>query len=282
MTELAGPFGSSGCFCGLSDELVIKVLHFCSYEEILRFAATRKRYHNIVANSVSLRLHIELEVNGLEIIKGTRKGNATYSVLLDELVRYRDAWLNLTLEGPTERTLMERDKSLLWELREGSYTVAFSSTPDTLLDPDTLWVSPFDHPGDPNPVAFRDHFHAFTSDLEQDLVALLKVDPDQSVHFFFPTPPRTNRLNTSDTHLQIRLCSATTGLAHPLAQNSKFIVQVDVQVPDPGAEPEAIGIEIMDNIFAARVSDLTSEEYEILAWDWKSGALLLRIGSKTG
>ncbi|CAE6508345.1 unnamed protein product [Rhizoctonia solani] len=263
MTEPVDPFGLFGCFSDLSDEIVIQVLHFCNYEEILRFAATSKRYYNIVASSVGLRLHIELEVNGLEIIKGTRNGNAAHSVLLDELVRYRDAWLNLRLEEPVERTLMERAQTLLWELREGSYTVALSSTPNTSLGPDTLWITLFDHLDTSNRITFHDHFHAFTSDLEQDLVACLKMVP------------------SANTRFEIKLCSATTGLAHPLAQNYTFIVQADFRIPDPEEDPDSVSIEIMDNIFVARVADL-SDEYEILAWDWKSGALLLRIGSSSG
>ncbi|KAG8699660.1 hypothetical protein FRC11_013567, partial [Ceratobasidium sp. 423] len=239
------------------------MLHFCSHKEILRFAATSKRYCKVIANSVSLQLHIELEENGLEIITGTRKGNATYSLLLDELVRYRDAWLNLMFEKPTQQTPMERNPTWRWELREGSYAMAFSSAPSTSLDPDSLWVMSLDHLNALNQVTFQGHFHDFVSSLEQDLVVLVRVDPDNHSSF------------------DVRFCSATTGLDHPLARSHTLSVRVDFPLPHPEEESEVFTLAIMDNIFVAGASNFKGK-CEILVWDWKSGALLLRIGSSSG
>ncbi|CAE6535258.1 unnamed protein product [Rhizoctonia solani] len=279
MAELAVPSDSSGYFSTLPNELIIRVLHFCSYTEILRFAATGKRYCKIVANSVSLQLHNELEANGLEIIKGSQKENATYSLLLDELVRYRDAWLNLTFEEPIERTSIKRNQTLQWELHEGSYVVAFSATPSASLGPDTLWVMSLDHLDVPSPVALQTYFHEFVTNLEQDLAVLARVDPDESVLFFHSFTPHTNNPNTSHSCFEIRFCSATTGLGHPLAHNHIWIIRVDFSIPDPEEESDVFTLDIMDNILVARISNLTSEKCEILVWDWKSGAFLLRIGS---
>ncbi|KAH7345506.1 hypothetical protein B0J17DRAFT_764149 [Rhizoctonia solani] len=251
----------SDSFRALSDELVIQVLHFCQYEEILRFSATCRRYNNIIANSIGLQFHIELEVSGLEIINGLRK-NATYSLLLDELIHYRDAWLNLQFEEPIEQR--SNREMLLWELREGNYAVAFSSVPGTLLAPDSLQMSHIDFPGASNTITFHRDFHEFTFDLGQELVVLLRTDP------------------TDNARLEIQLCSTITRLAHPLAQNPTFIVQLDFSIPSLDQEPQAFTLEIMDNILVARISNLMDPKYEILAWDWKSGKLLRRIASSSG
>ncbi|CAE6538356.1 unnamed protein product [Rhizoctonia solani] len=259
MKKLARYYGS---FDKIPDEIVIQILCFCRYKQILRFAATCKRYHNIIKNSASLQLHIELGVNGLEIIQESR--NTTHLVLLSELVRYRDAWLNLKLERPTEQTSMEQIRIALWERREGSYATAFSSTSSFLSAPDSLQMLIIGHLDTPNLVTFPIEFEEFTFHLKQDLAALVKPD-----------------LNNGSC-LEVRLCSATTGLDHPLAQSPAFIVQVGFSITDLVLDREIFSLEIMENILVVRVIDLVNWKYEILALDWKAGTLLSRIQSNSG
>ncbi|KAH7345505.1 hypothetical protein B0J17DRAFT_640125 [Rhizoctonia solani] len=244
----------------LSDELIIQVLHHCQYNEILQFATTNKRHYIIVSESVSLKLHIELEVNGLYIVQGSRSRDGTYSRLLDELVRYRNSWLNLDLEEPIERN--SNQVMSLWELREGNYVVAFSSTSSQAWGPDSIQITPIDPLETPQPVTFSTVFSEFTPDFEQELVALIKTDPNDT------------------TRLEVRLCSAITGHSHPLARNPTFTVQVDFQIPGPGRQ--TFTLEIVENILVVRIADIMRDRYEILAWDWKSGALLCRVGCDSG
>lgn len=99
--------GSAIAFGYVPDEIIVRILHFCESNSILRFAAvcasavyttidshgnyqTCKKHLEIVTNSISLQLHIELEANGLEIIEGIPNGNPDYSTILKELRRYRD------------------------------------------------------------------------------------------------------------------------------------------------------------------------------------------------
>ncbi|CAE6430324.1 unnamed protein product [Rhizoctonia solani] len=251
--------GRSSYFDTLSNELIIQVLHLCQCNEILRFATTNKRHYNIISESVSLKLHIELEVNGLYITQGSRSRGGTYSHLLDELVRNRNGWLNLDLEEPVERN--SNQVMSLWELREGNYVVAFSST-SKAWGPDSIQVTPLDLLETPQPVTFSCTFSEFTPDFEQELVALVKTDPNET------------------TRLEVRLCSATTGHPHPLAQNPIFPVQVDFQIPGPGRQ--TFTLEIVQDILVVRIADISRDRYEILAWNWKSGALLCRVGSNSG
>ncbi|KAJ1311912.1 hypothetical protein OPQ81_010372 [Rhizoctonia solani] len=200
----------SSHFNTLSDELIVQVLHFCRFNEILGFAITNKRHYNIISSSISLKLHIELDVHGLDIIKGSRKGDGSYSRLLDELVCYQDAWLNLDFEEPTKRT--SNQVMSLWELREA--------------------------------------------------VVLVKVNPD------------------NPTYLEIMLCSTVTGLPHPLAQKPIFAVQVGFRIPGPGNQ--TFTLEVIDDILVTRIADIMNYRYEVIAWDWKSGNLLCRVGSNSG
>ncbi|KAJ1311913.1 hypothetical protein OPQ81_010373 [Rhizoctonia solani] len=87
----------------ISPELVIQILHYCEYPSILTFSATCKAYYELVTKSTSLQLHIELEANGLELVKGSFQRGATYSAILKDLRRFRDAWLDLDLTEPAER-----------------------------------------------------------------------------------------------------------------------------------------------------------------------------------
>ncbi|CAE6432271.1 unnamed protein product [Rhizoctonia solani] len=257
MAESKQPYSH---FDGLSNELIVQILHFCQYIEILRFAATSKRHYGILSDSVSLKLHIELEASGLDIIRGSRKRNGSYSCLLHELARYRDAWLNLDLEVP-----IERDSSLamsLWELREGNYVVAFSSTPSAQWGPDSIQATHIDSLETSLPITFPISFSEFTLDYEQELVVLVKTNPNIT------------------TCLEITLCSTTSGLPHPLARNPAFVVQVDFQIPGPGHQ--TFTLEIVANILVIRIADIMRDTYEIMAWDWKSGGLLCRIGSSSG
>ncbi|KAF8741291.1 A Receptor for Ubiquitination Targets, partial [Rhizoctonia solani] len=252
-------------FLNLSDELIIQILHFCAYIDILRFAATSQRHHAILSNSISLKFHIELEVNGLHVVEGSRKGEATYSRLLEELICYRDAWLNLELEDPIER--ISNREMLLWELREGNYVVAFTSESDAAWatdswGPDSMQLTPIGSLETPQPVTFSTFYNELTLDFEQDLVALVKTNPD-------------NKMS-----LEVRLCSTTTGLSHPLARNPVFFVQVGFRIPGPGHQ--TFTLEVIGDILVVRIAEILDYEYEIMAWNWKSGALLCRIGSISG
>ncbi|KAG8753069.1 hypothetical protein FRC11_007747 [Ceratobasidium sp. 423] len=150
----------------------------------------------------------------------------------------------------------------LWELREGYYVVAFSSAPALAWGPDSLQLTPLGYPETQELITLPSVFHEFTLDFEQELVVLVKTDPNDT------------------THLEIRICSTTTGLPHPLAQNPIFTVQVGFHIPGPGHQ--TFTLEVIDNILVVRIAYIMNYKYEIMAWDWKSGAPLCRIGSSSG
>ncbi|CAE6445307.1 unnamed protein product [Rhizoctonia solani] len=256
----------------LSSEIVIQILHNCEYPAILRFAATCKTYHAIVTQSTSLQLHIELEANGLELVKDSFKRHATYSVILEDLRRFRDGWLDLDIERPIARSLGSSEM-LLWELREGFYIAAFSQSEGHLAD--ALRFTPLDsETSDPPLLLFNFTFNEFTVDPGQELVAILSMDPALLV-FLFPSNYRAHGLDRSTT-CHVHICSMATGLAHPLAQCPRLTVEFDFQ-PQSG-----FAVEIMGHTVLAKVSDLQANVYEILIWDWRSGILLHRISSHQG
>ncbi|CEL60282.1 hypothetical protein RSOLAG1IB_09506 [Rhizoctonia solani AG-1 IB] len=253
MNTNALPFG------GLSPEIIIKILHYCECSSILRFAATCKLFHDIVAHSTSLRLHIELESNGLEILKGSFRHGATYSVILNDLRRFRDAWLDLDFSSQVVR-FVGKSEMLLWELREGFYIRAFSQIGGRFAD--SIQFIPLDSGFPEHPPLFFDFtFNEFTADPRQELLAILSRGPH------------------GDGHVCIHLCSSLTTLPHPLARYPRLIAQFDFVPPHywPG-----FSIEIMENIVLAKVSHLQSCKYELLIWDWKSGVFLNRISSRRG
>ncbi|EUC59010.1 F-box protein, putative, partial [Rhizoctonia solani AG-3 Rhs1AP] len=218
---------TGGCVLGdLSPELVIKILHYCDYSAIFKFAATCKAYQKIVADTTSLQLHIELEANGLEIVKGSFKGEATYSIILEDLRRFRDAWLN--------------------------------------LDVNAIQFIPLDSESpDPPPLMFDFKFNEFTVDPEQGLIAMICRADDFDLG------------NTCDIHL----CSSATGLAHPLAQYPKLTVAFDYPLPPFSSQ---FALEIMGHRLLTKAAHSGANNYELLIWDWRHGALLHRISSREG
>ncbi|CAE6444959.1 unnamed protein product [Rhizoctonia solani] len=243
----------------ISPEVIIHILHYSEYPTILRFAATCKAYYALVAQSTSLQLHIELESNGLELVKGSFKRDATYSVILEDLRRFRDAWLNLKIDHPIVRPLGSPDM-LLWELREGFYVKGFSRSGGNHAD--TLQFIPLDAKSpDPPPLAFHFSFNEFTVDPAQGLVAVLSRD------------------NDLQSTIHIQLCSSTTGLAHPLAQYPKLTIEFD---SGRRVSVSHFALEIMGHLLLTRVSRNPTHVYEVLIWNWKSGLFLTRISSNMG
>ncbi|CAE6447894.1 unnamed protein product [Rhizoctonia solani] len=244
---------------GISPELIIQILHYCEYPSILSFAATCKAYHELVVQSTSLQLHIELEVQGLEIVNQTCQRGTSYAVLLNDLRRFRDGWLDLEFAAPVDR-LVGDSGMLLWELREGFYIRAFSRFEERFSD--ALQLIPLDSTIPvPLPLTFEFTFNEFTADPRQELLAMLSRD--------------TKR----DAHVHIYLCSSTTGLAHPSARHPRLTAEFDFETPYfwPG-----FSIEIMGRLVVAKVLHPQAHIYELLIWDWRAGILLDRISSQRG
>ncbi|KAF8761928.1 hypothetical protein RHS01_01253 [Rhizoctonia solani] len=244
-------------FGGLSPELIIQVLHYCESSTILRFGATCKLFYNIVTRSVSLQLHLELEANGLEILNGSFEREASYAVVLRDLRRFRDAWLDLDFSRPVEK-MIGNSEMLLWELREGFYIRAFSQ--NTRRFSDTIQFVPLD-PGIPerSPLLFDFEFNEFTADPDQGLLAILSRAPHM------------------DPRIYVHLRSSDTGLAHPLASHPRLTAEFDFEPPYfwPG-----YSIEVMGHIVLVKVMNIHDYRYGLLIWDWSSGALLNRISSQ--
>ncbi|KAH7333867.1 hypothetical protein B0J17DRAFT_116983 [Rhizoctonia solani] len=74
----------------LPSETLICILHLCDYKTIIRFSLACKRSHRIVCHSTSLQLHIELEINGLEIVDRSSTAGASYASILEELKGYQN------------------------------------------------------------------------------------------------------------------------------------------------------------------------------------------------
>ncbi|KAH7318842.1 hypothetical protein B0J17DRAFT_711042 [Rhizoctonia solani] len=247
-------------FSNFSDEVIIQILHFSEYPSILRFAATSKRHYGIVTDSASLQLQIELEMHGLNLTNGSYdcQWNGTSSGQLDQLLRYQDAWLNLNFDEPIEQSLQEYS---ICELREGNYAVAFSSTDDSRTF-DSLQIMPLSSMKDPDLIIFQPGFQDFTVDFGQDLAILVNSDPHDV------------------KSIEIRLVSLKTGHAHPLAQRPAFSIKFGFEISAVG--DTTFGFEVMGDVLVTQVEGINQRGFEILAWNWKTGTLLARIGSEFG
>ncbi|KAF8675180.1 Dna repair and recombination [Rhizoctonia solani] len=235
----------------ISNEVIVKILHCCRYKEVLRFAVTCKRHNNVVANSASLRLQIELEASNLEMISGSHRGGAGYVKILEELQSYQ--------KEPTFQAI--RGDILKWEHREAYCAASYSTNSYSSSNADSIQVGHLDSLDPPKSVTMPSDFEDFTVDPGQDLVALLRISS------------RARKL------LEIKLCSIATGLAHPLALDN-LLIEVDFELPS--ARVSAFTLDIMGDRLAIKISHPAIHRYEIIVWNWKLGKLLLRTGSSIG
>ncbi|KAG8734847.1 hypothetical protein FRC12_018329, partial [Ceratobasidium sp. 428] len=212
---------------------------------------TCRKYSRIASNSTSLQLHIELEANGLQTTERSLKYTEDHTSLLKKLRRHRDAWLDLNIRSSTnyDRNLEE---GTLWELRDGVFAKALRYN-----QPESIFLLAFDSDGTRTQINFGTAFDEFTMDLSQDLIVLAGVEADQLSHGW------------------LRLCSSTTGQAHPQAQKPLLELELgfEVRVDQVRAGlPPSLTLEIKNDLVAAKFECAIELVYEILIWNWKAGS----------
>ncbi|CAE6498757.1 unnamed protein product [Rhizoctonia solani] len=241
------------------NEVLVHTLHHCNYRAIIRFSMTCKRAYKIVRNSVSLQLHIELEVNGFEIIDQSTKTSICYSSVLEELKGYRNAWLNLRFVRIQQR-IIPNFLHMEWNIKHGAYIGGFRESnlehpEDNQLDRIEIihLCSPVTSP----PLDFKKKFKSFRVDVGQNLVVLIEcVKESPSFAFAY-----------------VHLHHTITGLPHPLARFPTLTVRFK---GTPNAmEPDILVLD--DNLvikFLGPGNVASGYGYDILLWNWKSGLLL--------
>ncbi|KAF8748997.1 arabinogalactan [Rhizoctonia solani] len=243
----------------LSDEIIVKILHSCRYLEILQFAITCKRHHSIVAETISLQLQIELELNNLEVVTGSGTFGSNYALILEELRRYRNAWLDLDIGGPLQKSM--NGQMVKWKLSEGYYVAVSLGRADD-FGPHSLQSIPLSDSVPRDPLSFKRPFHEFYVDYAQDLVVLANVKMQNKQYG------------------QIELLSAETGLFHPLARCPLLILRVDFKINF--TRYETFFLSVMHNLLAIQIDDDRTPSYELLIFDWKLGTLINRIRPNSG
>ncbi|KAG8689054.1 hypothetical protein FRC11_004224 [Ceratobasidium sp. 423] len=224
--------------------------------------------YETVRQSISLQLHIELEVNGLEIPKQSPKVGTSYASILQELKDYRDAWLKFRLSPVVVQRIMGPDILCPhWEIQNGAYIGGFRESEEEYEDDfrfDRIQVSKFYSSTTPPPLHFKKFDH-FVADVYQDLVALIDYDADRSVFarvYFYHT---------------------VTGQPHPLARLSTFTVRFEDYVDEePVWGPLETDPMIMGSILVIKFTwpEGSHYYYDALIWNWRSGLLLGRIHSE--
>ncbi|CAE6362078.1 unnamed protein product [Rhizoctonia solani] len=252
-------------------ELLVRTLHYCDYVTIIRFSLTCRRAYETVSSSVSLQLHIELEINGLEIADGSSNRNSNYSLSLKELRDYQDAWHNMRFSPMVQQPIGDQDTEVPnWELRNGVYYGDFRvSEPDHEDDfrVDRIRIINLGSSDIPPPINFEKKFNLCAVDPNQDLVILIEDEQEGSEFAYF--------------HLH----SSTTGQPHPLAEHSTITIRFDsafLRENDLSDEAMSVFPEVMGNYFLVQIywpeSDCMISE--ILLWHWRTSILLARIYSE--
>ncbi|KAJ1304000.1 hypothetical protein OPQ81_008408 [Rhizoctonia solani] len=259
----------SGALDAVPQEIIVRILHNCEYVTIIRFSLTCKEAYEMVSSSVSLQLHMELDINALEIPNGSWKGHPNYSLALQELRDYQAAWFNLRFSPMVRQHIISPDIFVpFWRVRHGTcygnFRVSKFENGDSFEVDDSTQTAILGSSSIPPPVYYDIKFSYSRADPRQDLVVLIE-----------------------DRHggygpLRFHLRSFTTGNPHPLAEHPILTISIDSDFLTENNlrdAPSSNDLRIMGNYLVGKVdwSASRSNISETLLWDWKTGILLSRI-----
>ncbi|CEL57168.1 hypothetical protein RSOLAG1IB_08401 [Rhizoctonia solani AG-1 IB] len=274
-------------------EVLLCILHHCNYRSILRFSTTCKNAYEIVRQSISLQLHIELEVNGLEIANIDRSSDRShdYASILEELKDYRDAWLNFRL-GPETLKQVRKPTGYnpRYELNNETYFRAFhqlvhdeDNGSEGGPTSDYIQVVKFNSLVHSPLLKFKS-IHEFAVDSNGDLIVLVEYDKEYERY-----RERFTYITFRRVHLHLR--HITTGESHSLARFPIITVQLRSLDDQPWGFTRGCPIIMKDLLVVHFVRRILigdpslrgdpSTDGEILIWNWRSGALLGRINCGT-
>ncbi|KAG8771489.1 hypothetical protein FRC12_003582 [Ceratobasidium sp. 428] len=161
---------------------------------------------------------------------------------------------------PLNRDCGEEDMSL-WELRDGAFAKAFS-TSGLEIEPDSVLITSLNADGNIIRIPFGVVFDEFTLDSNQDLIVLAGVNPQPTSQGW------------------IRICSLVTGQAHPHAKHPLLNLELGFRAVD--LQPFDIALKTKGELPAIKFASAEDLVYEILIWNWKTGRPLNRVGCDRG
>ncbi|CAE6432924.1 unnamed protein product [Rhizoctonia solani] len=249
-------------FDAIPSEIFVRILHNCDYVSIVRFSLTCKRAYEVVSSSISLQLHIELDINGLEIANQTSEKNLNYSSVLKELRDYQDAWLNLRL-GPVVRQYVGAPMRN-WELRSHHYFGKFFE--QGRFSTHSTRIAALGSSSLPPSTQYGKKFSFCVVDPQQDLVVLVENE------------------RTVTGQARFYLHSATTGEPHSLVENPMLSVNFDdafLRENDLLYKIMSTDLKVVGNYLVVKFKwpwhNSDRDICEILLINWRAGTLLARI-----
>ncbi|KAF8603264.1 hypothetical protein BDV93DRAFT_167132 [Ceratobasidium sp. AG-I] len=237
----------------LPEEIVTKILLYCHYGDILRFSMTCKAYCKSVTSSSVLQLQIELQSNGFQLSDRPYRQGAEGSAarLLEEFKRYRDGWLYLKFGEPKSLEQVGEDMRL-YELRQGYYAAALSSTQDL-----------------PGIVKLVDLNNTSTRLLSLGLqFSEFQIDPSQGLMVLVALEDHISRISS------IHLRTFDRGNRHQEARYPDWKIELPFYVHQRFT---GIFVEVMSDLLAVKYVSYERNVSEILIWNWRLGILLNRI-----
>lgn len=220
----------------------------------------------MVHQSTSLQLHIELEINGLEIVDRSSTTDASYASILEELKSYRDAWLNFNLAP----RFIQRISGISYPKFHNN--VYFTGCDHSVVDDgrlelfDLIHTAKFYSSVTPPPLTFKKIFNEFAVDTKQDLIVLVQYNRERffaQVHF--------HHIITRNPHPLAHFPTLTVRFKHSTDENHSrgFVFTRPILMQD-----------ILVIQFRAPIESSTRCD-DILIWNWQSGCFLGRIHSAT-
>ncbi|CAE6493386.1 unnamed protein product [Rhizoctonia solani] len=237
----------------LPHELIVRVLEFCDWYEMVQLSHTCKMCRQLVKGSKVFELHSELRSSGYQLsVKGSmRTDEGDIARLLREFRQFRDGWLYLKFGKSLILDSADPDMRL-YELRQGYYAAALSTS---YTQPGIVKLTDL-HSGTSTKVCPGVQFSEFQIDPSQELIILVAIE--------------SHVTETSSIHLR----SCVTGHPHASASHPDWTVRLPFHME---RRSSGIFVEVMDELLAIKYVSFEKNLSNILIWNWKTSLLLNRI-----
>ncbi|KAF8709441.1 A Receptor for Ubiquitination Targets, partial [Rhizoctonia solani] len=271
LTTSFGLSMSSPLVLGALPNDVLTIMILCmELRSILALSETCRMFYDIIQNSATIQLYLELAAD--QVVLNTRLRQTRRSIeWLEDLVRIRKGWLNLQMTALPPIKLSCEDNEMLSAVQSGvfAYGASTPGQPDGINRvkivklphfPSMLRQKDSNSPSGVYPgsiVSNGSHISAFRGCPEQDLMILGSLTgngPCLSVH------------------------TISEGAPHPLARSHYLRFQTNrfmgFAIHDPF--PIQIHGDLVGTLLCSGRTGPELLQWEILIWNWKTGALVFR------
>ncbi|KZO94200.1 hypothetical protein CALVIDRAFT_556495 [Calocera viscosa TUFC12733] len=244
--------------CGLPLEVILHILDFAQWKDLLRLTSTCKFFRSVVQETSALQYIIELGIYGLT---DCRNGpELPYSNRLKHLQDFQSHWRTATFARTLEVSLPGTWDGWTYELQKGVFARSLLNQSDPV-------------PGGSSEMVLVNLRTAKHWRCELDLeVQDFSIDPDQNLAVLFQWMGMEP--DTAETRIHLRRLDNLE--PHPLAE--QVIVTYDLGWQDPPLGWTIHSIQIAGDLVGVLFDPRSPDEVDkIVVWNWRTGQAIAEL-----